>query len=74
MSAKPTEAKAEEKVDEVAKQLSETKINGDEDAKVKAKAAKKARQKAQKDALKVIKSFIIFKGIAVYFSTFFTMF
>ena len=47
MSAKPTEA--EEKVDEVAKQLSETKINED-DAKAKAKADKKARQKAKKDA------------------------
>ena len=49
MSAKPTEPEAEEKVDEVAKQLSETKINED-DAKAKAKADKKARQKAKKDA------------------------
>ena len=54
MSAKPTEAKVEKKVDEVAKQLSETKINGDEDAKAASKKAdKKARQKAKKDALKV---------------------
>ena len=49
MSAKPTKPEAEEKVNEVAKQLSETKINED-DAKAKAKADKKARQKAKKDA------------------------
>ena len=56
MSAKPTEPEAEEKVDEVAKQLSETKINED-DAKAKAKADKKARQKAKKMPLlqKVVK-------------------
>jgi len=48
MSAKPTEPEAEEKVDEVAKQLSETKINEDDDAKAKVKADKKARQKAKK--------------------------
>ena len=53
------ESRVEEKVDEVAKQISETKITGDEDSKAASKkAAKKARQKAQKDALKVIKSFI----------------
>ena len=53
MSAKPTVAEPEKQVDEVAKQLSETKINGDDDAKSASKKAdKKARQKAKKDAMK----------------------
>ena len=53
MSAKPTESEPEKHVDEVAKQLSETKINEDNDAKSASKKAdKKARQKAKKDAMK----------------------
>ena len=51
MSAKPTEAKPDKKVDEVAEDLAAADLNdGDKDA--KKKADKKARQKAKKEAMK----------------------